>query len=80
MMYYVSLDGDLIYYSYPTPSLVKSHTPFFCIKKGLDKRLKGASSDCSTQCGRVGDVRNWAGFDPTHKPWPMDRPQGLSNK
>ena len=26
------------------------------------------------------DVRNWAGFDPTHKPWPMDCPHGLSNK
>ena len=25
-------------------------------------------------------VKNWAGFDPIHKPWPMDRPHGLSDK
>ena len=25
-------------------------------------------------------VRNWAGFDPTHKPWLMDHPHELSDK
>ena len=25
-------------------------------------------------------VRNWAGFGPIHKPWPMDRPHRLSDK
>ena len=30
--------------------------------------------------GRIIRVRNWAGFDPIHKPWPMDRPYGLSDK
>ena len=25
-------------------------------------------------------VRNLAGFDPTHKPWLMDHPHGLSDK
>ena len=28
----------------------------------------------------IGAVRNWADFGPTHKPWPMDRPHGLSDK
>ena len=24
--------------------------------------------------------RNWASFDPTHKPWSMDHPHGLFDK
>ena len=61
-MYYVSLDGDLILYSYPTPSRQVAHSVFY-IKRGLDKRLKGASFDYSTQCVQVRDIINWTGFD-----------------
>ena len=61
-MYYVSLDGDLILYSYPTPSRQVAHSVFY-IKRGLDKRLKGAGFDYSSQCGQVRDAINWTGFD-----------------
>ena len=67
-MYHVSLDGDLIWYSYLIHSHHVTHSIFYK-KRLLNKRLRGANVDYSIHCGRVWDVSNWVGFNLTHGLW-----------